>query len=384
MPTNIIDLNNNKRFRKFLMRSIKRHKNINIIDDVINFVDESVSMVFFNQETLRKNPDLVAQIRKDCPNAQVIYVIFDKEPKNLKIALKMDIDGFMFNGSSYEEVNFAIKRGIRHHAKLIHHEEKIQKFDFINAEIDLSANIQSNMLPRKSFTSKNISLYSFNEPAMRVSGDFYDYFWLNNNQLVVLIADVSGKNISASLMACTVKALFRGLAKIYQDPSTCVSMVNKIIIESNNSMMFTTAIFGIINIKEASFEYVNAGHLPIIFSNIYDTKIIGQKSKSLALGVLKNAKFEKNIVHLNNLDNIFMYTDGVTESENSHGEEFGYDRLLEICSDSSKQDTPKDKILRVKKSHKNFVRCGDPFDDVTMLCFQYKAILSYDKNKTEK
>ncbi|MDR1474909.1 MAG: serine/threonine-protein phosphatase [Holosporales bacterium] len=249
----------------------------------------------------------------------------------------------------------------------------------IEKEIDISAEIQASLLPGDSFRSKNVSLYAYIKPAARVSGDFYDFFLLDKYRLAVLIADVSGKNVSASLLASMTKGLFRAYAKIYIDPAVCVGKVNDCLIETNKSLMFVTSVFGVMDIRSGVFEYVNAGHLLPILINDRKTESLDQGEADLALGIDKEINFTKNKIAFNGFDKILLYTDGVTEAMNARNTEFGADNLLEVCS-SKRLLRPKALTRLVVKALGSFVGNADQSDDITVICLQYKKGRENDKN----
>jgi sigma-B regulation protein RsbU (phosphoserine phosphatase) len=252
-----------------------------------------------------------------------------------------------------------------------HNGDALNKLAALEKEIETSAKIQASLLPGNHLNSKHVLLYSYIKPAAKVSGDFYDFFWLDKYRLAIVIADVSGKNISASLLASMTKGLYRACARIYTDPLIAISKVNDCFTETNRSVMFVTSIYGILNIQSGTFEYINAGHLPIVLINDGQTKFSNNTIIDVALGVDGKASFTKNQIAFNDLDKILLYTDGVTEAMNARNDEFGEERLLRVCS-SKQALSPKDLTKQVALDIRDFVGKAAQSDDITIMCLQYR------------
>jgi sigma-B regulation protein RsbU (phosphoserine phosphatase) len=252
-----------------------------------------------------------------------------------------------------------------------HSSDSLRKLAALEKEIEFSAKIQASLLPGNHLNSKHVLLYSYIKPAAKVSGDFYDFFWLDKYRLAILIADVSGKNVSASLLASMAKGMYRICARIYKDPFLCISKVNDYFTETNRFAMFVTSIYGVLDIQSGVFEYINAGHLPIVLINDKHAKFTDNTAIDIALGIDNGANFTKNQIAFNDLDKILLYTDGVTEAMNACNDEFGEEKLLNICS-SKRALSPKDLTKQVALGIRGFVGKAAQSDDITIMCLQYR------------
>ena len=245
----------------------------------------------------------------------------------------------------------------------------------IGAELDVAKHIQASMLPCifPAFPERSeIDIYATMEPAKEVGGDFYDFFMVDDTHLAIVMADVSGKGVPAALFMVIGKTLIKDhttpgiyLGKVFTE-------VNQLLCESNSEELFITAFEGVLDLVTGEFVYVNAGHeMPFICKaggNFEPYKI----RAAFVLAGMEGMKYRAGSMTLEPGDKIFQYTDGVTEATNINNELYGMDRLGAILN-KVKTGTPHDILPAVKKDIDSFVGEADQFDDITMLCLEYKA-----------
>lgn len=247
-------------------------------------------------------------------------------------------------------------------------EEKIKQ------ELILAKNIQESALP-KNFTFKHqgFEIYADMEPAKQVGGDFYDFFFIDQDKLVLVIADVAGKGIPAAMFMMKSKTTIRGFAEADYTPSELFEVSNNVICEGNDTNMFVTVWIGIVDLKTGVMKCSNAGHeYPIIMRNSGSFKIFKDVHKP-ALGMMEDVKFDEYEIKLKPGDVIYVYTDGVPEAVNTEVEQYGTQRLIDVLNDH-KEDSIKDMLSAVKDNLGDFVGTADQFDDVTMLGFRYNGM----------
>ena len=239
----------------------------------------------------------------------------------------------------------------------------------INAELEIASKIQLEALPKASFDDKQVSIRAFIKPAKEVGGDFYDYFYLNDDELVIIISDVSGKGIPASLFMMKSKELIKSELLGGQDLTTAIKEANNILNQNNQESLFVTSFIGIINFKKEEIIYVNAGHeKPYIISKDKLIKLDGVSN--CVLGCVEDIDFEQEKHKFQQGDMIFMFTDGLNESINDNEEEFSYKRIEETLTNSKAASL--DKYLdNMKKALAKFVGKNEQFDDVTMLAVRF-------------
>ena len=256
-----------------------------------------------------------------------------------------------------------MERAIINYVDIIHKEAKEK--ERTNAELNVASKIQLDSLPNRTFDDSQTSIRAYIKPAKEVGGDFYDYFYLDDHRLALIVADVSGKGIPASLFMMKGKELIKSAVQSYQNLVDAISSVNKILAKNNNELLFITSFIGVIDFKKNKINYVNAGHeKPYLVSNNKVLKLDGVSN--VVLGVEENHVFIEESHEFKEGDYLLMFTDGLNESINKNNEEFGYARIEEALKDSSA--LPLDEVInRINTSFDSFTNSKDQFDDVTML-----------------
>ena len=245
----------------------------------------------------------------------------------------------------------------------------------IGAELDVAKHIQASMLPCifPAFPDRSeIDIYATMEPAKEVGGDFYDFFMVDDRHLAIVMADVSGKGVPAALFMVIGKTLIKDHTTPGRDLGKVFTEVNDLLCESNSEELFITAFEGVLDLVTGEFVYVNAGHeMPFIYKsggNFEPYKI----RAAFVLAGMEGMKYRAGSMMLEPGDKIFQYTDGVTEATNINNELYGMDRLGEILN-KVKLGTPHEILPAIKKDIDEFVGEAPQFDDITMLCLEYKA-----------
>ena len=245
----------------------------------------------------------------------------------------------------------------------------------IGAELDVAKHIQASMLPCifPAFPERNeIDIYATMEPAKEVGGDFYDFFMVDDTHLAIVMADVSGKGVPAALFMVIGKTLIKDHTTPGRDLGKVFTEVNQLLCESNSEELFITAFEGVLDLVTGEFVYVNAGHeMPFICKAGGDFEPYKIRAAFVLAG-MEGMKYRAGSMTLEPGDKIFQYTDGVTEATNINNELYGMERLGEILN-KVKAGTPHDILPAVKKDIDSFVGEADQFDDITMLCLEYKA-----------
>ena len=256
-----------------------------------------------------------------------------------------------------------MERAIINYVDIIHKEAKEK--ERTNAELNVASKIQLDSLPNRTFDDSQTSIRAYIKPAKEVGGDFYDYFYLDDHRLALIVADVSGKGIPASLFMMKGKELIKSAVQSSKSLVDAISSVNKILAKNNNELLFITSFIGIIDFKKNKINYVNAGHeKPYLVSNNRVIKLDGVSN--VVLGVEENHVYVEESHEFKKGDYLLMFTDGLNESINKNNEEFGYARIEEALKDSSA--LPLDEVInRINKSFDSFTKSKDQFDDVTML-----------------
>lgn len=245
----------------------------------------------------------------------------------------------------------------------------------IGTELDVARKIQSGLLPSvfPPFPKRDeFDIYATMLPTKEVGGDFYDFFLIDENTLAVVMADVSGKGIPAALFMVIAKTLIKNNAQYGKSPKDVFETVNHLLCENNEAGMFVTAFMGYLDIPSGKFTYVNAGHNPPLIK-------LGQrfdwlKSKpGFVLAGLEDIFYKQGEFTLNPGDELFLYTDGVTEAVNNDKELFGDPKLLEAANRYLNLPL-KEFTVSIKHEIDRFAEGAEQADDITMLALRYKGL----------
>lgn len=231
------------------------------------------------------------------------------------------------------------------------------------AEMNIAGKIQQGLLPEERFQKQNIRLRAVMIPAQDVGGDFYDYFCLEDDLLCTVIADVSGKGISAALFMASAITVVRQYAKLGYTPSEILFHTNNTLCLSNPEQMFITLFVGIYNSSTRKFTYANAGHNPPYL--ISDRTRNLDDAKGMAIGIFEDEVYGERDIELKEGDTVFLYTDGVNEAVSKDLEFFGIGRLEQILEKKNQEECVESVLNEVREFAQDTLQS----DDITMLAF---------------
>lgn len=243
-------------------------------------------------------------------------------------------------------------------------------------DMEIAKTIQNAALPSGAPNSPNYALHAFMKSARDVGGDFYDYFTLGPALVAFLVADVSGKGITAALYMMTAKTLIKDLLLSTKDPAIAVSRANDELCANNPANMFITAWVGVYDLETGVVTYVNAGHNPPVLLRAApetSTEFLKERSGPV-LAFMPGVKYKKRQVCLSPGDAICLYTDGVTEAMDRNGELFGDDRL-DATLRTVPSFEPSGVCQHVKTCVAAFSQGVSQADDITVLAFLCKSLV---------
>lgn len=247
--------------------------------------------------------------------------------------------------------------------------EKIEKELLFAKQIQLSA------LPCSFPAYPNIEqfdLYAMMDTAKEVGGDFYDFYLVDNDHIAIQIADVSGKGVPAAMFMMKAKTVIKSLVGSGMPIDEAYIEANNKLCEGNEAQMFVTAWLGVIDIRTGHVEYVNAGHNPPLVKHRGGQFEYLQGKRGFVLAGMEDFKYVKQEFNIEAGDQIFLYTDGVTEATNKELVLYGEERLLRKLNGNSDID-PTNLCKFIKTTIDEFVDGAEQSDDITMLAFQYNG-----------
>ncbi|MDD2332023.1 MAG: SpoIIE family protein phosphatase [Candidatus Cloacimonetes bacterium] len=243
----------------------------------------------------------------------------------------------------------------------------------VEHELTIARQIQESLLPhvfppfphRAEFT-----LFAQMIPARDVAGDFYDFFFLDKNKLVLIIADVSGKGIPAALFMAVTRTLLKTVIDNDNSPSEVMNKANKILCVDNDNCMFTTLFIAVYDVDTGDICYANAGHLAPILFKTDGSYVLLPLLGDPALGVVPEHQYRQSCARLEIGEKIIFYTDGVTEAMNQEGQMYGIQSFIELIQTTL--DTPASQMLKTVQDDLILFQNNDLADDITILYFGRK------------
>lgn len=271
-----------------------------------------------------------------------------------------------------------LEEGIIEYVGLI--QQEAREKERASAELSVATNIQLSALPNRVYDDKNVTIRSFIKSAKEVGGDFYDYFYLDDHRLAIIISDVSGKGIPAALFMMKSKELIKSAIRANDNLVDAAKEVNTMLVNNNKEGLFVTSFLGVIDFSNNTITYVNAGHeKPYIVSNKKVTKLDGESN--FVMGGEEGFEYKQESHAFKKGEFIFLFTDGLNESINKEQEEFSYARIEQTLEDN--KNVSLDQVINAMNANlEAFVGEEEQFDDVTMLVVKFRdesLHLSYDK-----
>jgi sigma-B regulation protein RsbU (phosphoserine phosphatase) len=244
----------------------------------------------------------------------------------------------------------------------------------VENELNIAAKIQRGILPSKfpAFPERNeFDLYAMMIPAREVGGDFYDFFFIDDDHLAVIIADVSDKGVPAALFTMISRTIFRSVVRLRKSPSQVLSETNDLLCEENETGMFVTVFIAYYHLPTGELAYSNGGHNPAL-SFMADGNIRKLvHNHGPALGVMPGLTYKEDTEKLEPGQILVLYTDGVTEASSPQNEMYGLNRFVKLVC--SHKNLNLSKMLRnIDKDLKKFQQ-GNQFDDITVLALKREA-----------
>jgi len=245
----------------------------------------------------------------------------------------------------------------------------------LRKEVDIAARLQQAILPRQWPGDERFTLWGTMRPAKDIGGDFYDHFALAGGaRCGLVVADVSGKGISAGLFGMVSKTLLRAVATQRQStPGQAAGEVNDALCADNDTMMFVTTFLGDYDPATGGLVYVNAGHPAPLLVRAGGALEWLPYTAGTAFGVADGLVYQEARVTLAAGDTLVVFTDGVTEAIDAGGAEFGTGRLAALFEGRA-APTPREAVERVLQAVADFAPEGEPFDDITCVVLRCNRV----------
>ena len=303
----------------------------------------------------RTNSEMVAPI---ISNNEVIGV-FDLESDELNAYSNDDVEILML-------LAFQVAIIIE---KVMLHEQLIEK-QRLETQLEIAREVQLQLLPPRDPKLEGFDISAYNFPTEEVSGDYYDWVRIYDDQIGIVIADVSGKGVPAALLMAFLRASLRAASHIGYAPHISMSKVNYLLWESIERNQFVTAFYGILDAPNRTLAYSNAGHNPPLLMNADGTAQFEERG-GVPLGMFRDSRYYEYFATIEPGQVFVLYTDGVTDAMNQSGEEYGSQRLVEAVR-QGRELSARDLIHFIQQDVIKWTDGRGAHDDITF--FVVKAL----------
>jgi sigma-B regulation protein RsbU (phosphoserine phosphatase) len=306
------------------------------------------------------------------PWLKTVVVSAYGDMENIRTAMNRGAFDFLTKPISFDDLEITISKSIAEITAAWNSSREHDQLISIQQDLRTARDIQQSILPKifPPFPGHpEVSVYASMIAAKEVGGDFYDYFMIDNERLGFVIGDVSGKGITAAIFMAVSRTLIRATGIKGVSTRECMNYVNRLLCSDNDSGMFVTIFYGILNITNGEVEYVNAGHNPpyiVSDKNVNPVEMTG----GAILGCLEDIEYQSKKIQLKPGDLLFLFTDGVTEAFNIREELYGDERLVEFLQDHVAH--PIEEVVRDSNRSVAEYSSGAPqSDDITLMAIRY-------------
>lgn len=303
------------------------------------------------------------------PAMKCIMVSAYGDMGNIRTAMNRGAFDFATKPIDLEDLERTIDKAAEQIAFIKKAEREHSQLDEIRYDLDIAREIQTAVLP-KVFPPfpwlKPVDVFASMHAAKSVGGDFYDFFLIDDIRLGLVMADVSDKGVPAAIFMAISRTVIRATALEEKTAAICIEKANALLCRESVNSMFVTVFYAILNVKTGELVYTNAGHnAPVLIHSDGEVFFL-EPTGDVVLGIDGQAVFHERKIQLSSQDRLFLYTDGVTEAMNAAYEQYGEERLLEVCRETV-GDTPADMVKRVSERVAEFVDGAEQSDDITMM-----------------
>ena len=308
------------------------------------------------------------------PAMKCIMVSAYGDMDNIRSAMNKGAFDFATKPIDLDDLSRTIEKAIEQVRYIRESQQEHKQLESIKNDLAIAGEIQQTILPR-SFPpfpelTEVVDIYASMTPAKDVGGDFYDFFQIDDERIGLVIADVSGKGVPASLFMAVSRTLLRATALRGVSSAECLTYANKLLCKESLDSMFVTVFYGIYHYKTGMMDYTNAGHNPPYLLRGGRTVECLPVASNFVVGVFDDIEFESNTLTFGIGDTLLLYTDGVTEAFNDKREQFSESNLQDILASMHESSSAKEVVTSVLQSVKTFSGDYPQSDDITLLSLQ--------------
>ncbi|MFM8439467.1 MAG: PP2C family protein-serine/threonine phosphatase [Candidatus Kapaibacterium sp.] len=316
------------------------------------------------------------QINAKNPHIKSIVISAHSNLDFLRRAMNAGASDYLVKPASFDDILESIDR-VTERVDIVREALRSRdRLKIYERELSIAHDIQQEMLPqvfpafpdRQEFDIEGGML-----PARHVGGDFFDFFLVTEHRLGFVIGDVSGKGVSAALLMARARTLLRSHAQQGSSPAECMTLVNEALSESNRQAMFATVFLGILDTETGIVEYCNASHVnPVLRSADGRSREVCH-SHAMAVGMLPGTPYETLSVTMLPGDTLVLMTDGITESHDVAGTQFGSANVLRVIDSLPDPSSAQEIMMSIVQRVRDFAEGTEQFDDIGILVVRYNG-----------
>jgi len=260
-------------------------------------------------------------------------------------------------------------------SRLLVYQREMEEKAKIDEQLDIARRIQQDLIPQSGIDTDVLCIEGYYKAAAGVGGDYYDFIEVASGQYGLIMSDVAGKGVPASLMMIMIRTVFKSLIKSgISNPARVVTLMNGTLASDISSDRFATLLFGVVNTNSRIFRYTNAGYGPLMVYKAQERGcfLVNPAGNSVPIGVMPDVTYrEENQIKLDRGDSLILFTDGIHEARNSKGGEYGMKRMADVVPGFAESDA-KEIANRIIEDVLGFVGGAEQYDDMTLLIMKLK------------
>lgn len=292
---------------------------------------------------------------------------------NIRTAMNRGAFDFITKPIDFRDLEITLEKTLHELGALKDGENAKIRLLSMERELEVATRIQSSILPKvfPPFPDRpEFDIYATMQPAREVGGDFYDFFFVDEHHLGIVIGDVAGKGVGAALLMAVSRTFLKATALTGVTPGECVAHTNRFLCADNETGLFVTLFYAIVDLRTGSIRFCNAGHNYPLLIRADGQCVVLENQGGLVLGVLDDAVYETATLSMQTGDLLFLYTDGVTEAMNAQSLFFSEDELRK-CLGSIEGKTSQNVIDAILAAISEHVSGHPQHDDITTLALRF-------------
>ncbi|MGE4569391.1 MAG: PP2C family protein-serine/threonine phosphatase [Bacteroidales bacterium] len=310
------------------------------------------------------------------PSLRTVVVSAYGDMDNIRTAMNRGAFDFLTKPINFDDLEITINKTLDEIALQRKAMKEHDQLVSLRHDLNIAREIQLGILPKlfPPFPHRSeFDLFGSMTAAKEVGGDFFDFFLIDNENLGLVIGDVSGKGIPAAIFMAVSRTLIRATGLKGSAAGECLRLVNTLLCNESVNSMFVTVFYAILNTKSGELQYANAGHNPPYLIRSGGALEMLPSAGNMFLGCFDTAAFQTRTLQLQPQDALLLFTDGITEAFNAHNEMYGEARLEAILTSAS-GDTAEALVNLVQQDVENFSAGFEQSDDITLLAMKYNSL----------